>query len=238
MAAGASRAALAGTMTNSTAPVASRPLSAMMTSMAFDADEAAAIMRAAAGIAPGEVPPRRFGADWFREQPAWLSMATVADRLVRDPGFDPSTALEVAAELLAHTDPDDEVAKLIEVGFVEAMICVASHGDGIDGDRIVRQCPLELWRIWHRRRELLEALSEQRYAHTEAPRALDDADEGVAMMARCTTYQAESGRYVVLAELISADRPSPWPLRHPVLVGVAFAAVLATMLLLSMLTAR
>jgi hypothetical protein len=213
-------------------------MSAMMAPMAFDADEAAAIMRAAAGIAPGEVPPRRFGADWFREQPAWLSMATVADRLVRDPGFDPSTALEVAAELLVHSDPDDEVTKLIEVGFVESMICVASHGDGTDGDRIVRQCPLELWRIWHRRRERLEALSEQRFAHTDAPRALDDADEAVAMVARCTTYRAESGRYVVLAELISADRPSPWPLRHPVLVGVAFAAVLATMLLLSMLTAR
>jgi len=207
----------------------------MMAPMGFDAEEAAAIMRAAAGVAPGEVPPRRFGADWFREQPAWLSMATIADRLVQDSGFDPSTALEVATELLAHSDPDDEVAKLIEVGFVESMICVASHGDGSDGDRIARQCPLELWRIWHRRRERLEALSEQRFAHTDAPGALGDDDEAVALVARCTTYRAESGRYVVLAELISADRPSPWPLRHPVLLGVAFAAVMATMLLLSLL---
>jgi len=203
--------------------------------VSLTADEVAAIMRAAAGIAPGEVPPRRFGADWFREQPAWLSMATVADRLVRDPGFDPSSALEVAAELLRSGDPDDEVTKLIEIGFVESMVCVASHREPTDADRIIQQSPLELWRVWHRRRERLEALSEQRYAHADAPRALDDTDDAVALVARCTTYRAESGRYVVLAELISSDRPSPWPLRHPVLLGCAFAAVMSVLLLLSLI---
>ena len=49
------------------------------------------------------------------------------------------------------------------------------------------------------------------------------------------TYRAESGRHVVLADLISSDRPSPWPLRHPLLTGLVFGGVMAVLLLLSLL---
>ena len=190
---------------------------------------------AAAGIAVGEVPPRRFGADWFREQPAWLAATVVADRLVGDPALDPGPALQIAEEVLWGHLPDTEAAQLIEVGFIEAMICAASHSSTGDGEHILRVAPQRVWSAWHRRRERLEALSEMSHAVAERPRALDDADDGCAMMARCTTYRAESGRHVVLADLISSDRPSPWPLRHPVLTGLTFAAVMGVMLLLSLI---
>lgn len=191
-------------------------------------------MLGAAGIAPGEVPPRRFGADWFREQPDWLAMATAADRLVCDPGFDPSAALAVAGDLLAE-ELDHETRHLLEVGFVESLVCSASHASAEATDRIIAASPQLVWSVWHRRRERLEALSEQRAASSRPPRALEDDDPAVAMLARCTTYRAESGRFVLLADLISADRPSPWPLRHPVLLGLAFAAVMVVLLVLSLL---
>lgn len=196
--------------------------------------DAAALVLGAAGIAPGEVPPRRFGADWFREQPDWLAMATAADRLVCDPGFDPSAALAVAGDLLAE-DLDHETRQLLEVGFVESLVCSASHATAEATDRIIAASPQPVWSVWHRRRERLEALSEQRVASSRPPRALEDDDRALAMLARCTTYRAESGRFVLLADLISADRPSPWPLRHPVLLGLAFAAVMVVLLVLSLL---
>lgn len=199
-----------------------------------DADIVSTRLLAAAGIAPGEVPPRRFGADWFREQPAWLAATVVADRLVADPALDPGPALVVAEEVLADHLPDTEAAQLIEVGFVEAMICASSHSSTGDGQHILRVSPQRVWSTWHRRRERLEALSELSHAVDERPNALDDADDGCAMMARCTTYRAESGRYVLLAHLISSDRPSPWPLRHPILVGLVFGGVMTVLLLLSL----
>ncbi len=188
----------------------------------------------AAGIAPGEVPPRRFGADWFREQPAWLATTVVADRLVADAALDPGPALLLAEEVLASYDPDSEIAKLIEVGFIEAMICASSHPPDGEGGHILRVAPQRVWSTWHRRRERLEALSEMPHA-VERPKALDDPDDVRAMLARCTTYRAESGRHVVLAHLISADRPSPWPLRHPVLTGLTFLAVMTVFFLLSLI---
>ena len=199
-----------------------------------DAEIVSRRLLAAAGIAPGEVPPRRFGADWFREQPAWLAATVVADRLVGDPALDPGPALAVAEEVLADHLPDTEAAQLIEVGFVEAMICAASHSSTGDGEHILRVAPQRVWSTWHRRRERLEALSEMSHAVADRPKALDDVDDGCAMMARCTTYRAESGRYVVLADLISSDRPSPWPLRHPLLTGLVFGGVMAILLLLSL----
>ena len=199
----------------------------------IDADEAASRLLAATGIASADVPPRRLGADWFREQPAWLAASMAADRLVCDAALSPTDALMTAAELLEE-DLDPEARELVCVGFVEAMVCSASHGDGSDGARLIDVSPVAVWRTWHQKRERLEALSEQRTARLTAPRALSSNDEAVAMVGRCTTYRAESGRYVVLADLISADRPSPWPLRHPVLVGLLFGAFMLVMLVLSL----
>ena len=188
----------------------------------------------AAGIAPGEVPPRRFGADWFREQPDWLAATVVAHRLVGDAALDPQPALLVAEHELGLHHPDTEVAKIIEVGFIEAMICASSHLSA-GGDHIVRVAPQLVWSTWHRRRERLEALSEMPHAVADRPEVLDHSDDVRAMLACCTTYRAESGRYVVLADLVSSDRPSPWVLRHPVLTGLVFAAVMGVLLLLSLL---
>ncbi|MEM7285505.1 MAG: hypothetical protein AAF480_04065 [Actinomycetota bacterium] len=199
-----------------------------------DAEIVSTQLLGAAGIAPGEVPPRRFGADWFREQPAWLAATVVADRLVHDAALDPGPALLVAEDVLANHLPDTEAAQLIEVGFVEAMICASSHSTEIDGSHILQVAPQRVWSTWHRRRERLEALSEMPHSVSDRPKALDDADDDYAMMARCTTYRAESGRHVVLADLISSDRPSPWPLRHPLLTGLVFGAVMAVLLLLSL----
>lgn len=203
---------------------------------------AALLLLGAAGMPPADVPVRRFGADWFREQPDWLAASAAADHLTQDAALDPGPALRTAAELLetAGIAPDDlepDVPALVEVGFVEAMICSASHLEPGADSRLVSASPGPVWRVWHRRRERLEALSEQRSAAHEPPPGLSDPDPAVAMIARCTTYRAESGRYVVLANLISADRPSPWPLRHPLLVALLFAAVLGTFLLISLLTA-
>jgi len=189
---------------------------------------------AATGVAPGEVPPRRFGADWFREQPAWLAASTAADRLVTNSALSPTDALMTAAEMLEDDELAPDAHELVAVGFVEAMVCCASHGDGSDGARLIDVSPVAIWRTWHQKRERLEALSEQRSAKLTAPRAISSSDEAVAMMGRCTTYRAESGRYVVLAELISAERPSPWPLRHPVLTGLLFGAFMLLMLVLSL----
>lgn len=205
--------------------------------MTADPDLAAERLLAAAGVSRGEVPPRRFGADWFRERPDWLAVSTVAHVLVAEPGRDVVDALQVAEELLIDADPDDPVVALVEVGFVEAMICASSHGDGSAAAKLLAASPPRVWSVWHRRRERLEALSEERSAHLIAPRALADTDEAVAMLARCTTYRAESGRFVVLAELISADRPSPWALRHPVGVGLIFGGVMLVLLILSLLLA-
>lgn len=203
--------------------------------MTISAEEAAARLLGAAGVAPNEVPPRRWGADWFREQPPWLAATAAADRLVHDAGFDPEAALAVAAEILDSEDPESSTAQLVEVGFIESMVCSASHGDGAATDRIVAASPLAVWSVWHRRRERLEALSDQPLATASRPRALDADEADLAMLARCTTYRAESGRFVVLADIVSADRPSPWPLRHPVLVGLIFGAVMLVVLLLSVL---
>ena len=199
-----------------------------------DAEIVSVQLLAAAGIAPGEVPPRRFGADWFREQPSWLAATVVADRLVSDAALDPEPALLVAEAVLAEHLPDTEAAQLIEVGFIEAMICASSHSAEVDGAHIFQVAPQRVWSTWHRRRERLEALSEMSHAVSDRPKALDDPDESCAMMARCTTYRAESGRHVVLADLISSDRPSPWPLRHPLLTGLVFGGVMAVLLLLSL----
>lgn len=198
------------------------------------AEAVAARLLAAAGVDSSEVPPRRFGADWFRERPAWLAATTVAEVLVRESGRDAVAALEVAEEVLTEVDPDAEEHQLVEVGFVEALVCAASHHDGGAEARLLAACSPRVWGVWHRRRERLEALSEERSAHLRAPSALDDADRGVAVLARGTSYRAESGRYVVLAELISADRPSPWALRHPVAVGLLFGAVMSVLLVLSL----
>lgn len=198
--------------------------------------EAAAVLLAAAGVAPGEVPPRPFGADWFREQPPWLAASTVADRLVNDPGFDPAEALMMADDMLAVDDLPYATAQLIEVGFVEAMVCSASHRPVEDTAELLGSCPPAVWQIWHRRRERLEALSEDA-GSVRPPRSLESLDENTALLARCTTYRAESGRHVVLADLVSADNPSPWPLRHPILVGLIFAAVILGFLILSLVTA-
>lgn len=202
--------------------------------MPLTADDAAARLLGAAGIDASEVPPRRFGADWFREQPAWLAAATAAHRLVADTGFDPAPALHEAAAVLDDPEADPEAVQLVEVGFIEAMVCAASNGPGDAGARIVAASPLRVWGVWHRRRERLEALSDERFADDEQPVGLESDDPAVAMLAACTTYRAESGRYVVLADLISADRPSPWPLRHPVMVGLIFGAFLFLMLVLSL----
>ncbi|MEO1061595.1 MAG: hypothetical protein AAFZ07_09270 [Actinomycetota bacterium] len=205
--------------------------------MPSETDSVAQQLLAAAGVSIGEVPPRRFGADWFREQPAWLAVSKVAHTLVEEPGREVIDALQIAEDALAAADPDDPVVALVEIGFVEAMICASSHGDGTAAARLLEVCPPRVWGVWHRRRERLEALSEERSAHLVAPSALDDDDEAVAMLARCTTYRAESGRYVVLAELISADRPSPWALRHPIGVGLIFGGVMLVLLILSLLLA-
>lgn len=203
--------------------------------METSAEAASRRLLGAAGIAPGEVPPRRFGADWFREQPAWLAATLAADRLVADPALDPAPALLVAEEVLSHEHPDDEVAKLIEVGFIEAMICAASHGNTSADQHVLGVAPQRVWSTWHRRRERLEALSEMPHAAAQAPQLLDHPDPTKAMLARCTTYRAESGRFVVLADLVSSDRPSPWILRHPVLTGLVFAAIMSVILLLSLI---
>lgn len=203
--------------------------------METSAEAASRRLLGAAGIAPGEVPPRRFGADWFREQPAWLATTMAADHLVTNSALDPGPALLVAEEILWHEHPDDEAAKLIEVGFVEAMICAASHIDASAGDHVLGVAPQRVWSTWHRRRERLEALSEMPHAVVQPPSPLESSDPMRALLARCTTYRAESGRYVVLADLISSDRPSPWILRHPVLTGLVFAAVMGVLLLLSLI---
>ena len=203
--------------------------------MSVDPGSAAQRLLAAAGVSSGEVPPRRFGADWFRERPEWLAVSTVAHTLVAEPGRDATDALAVAEDLLDGADPDDPVVALVEIGFVEAMVCASSHGDGSAAARLLALCPPRVWGVWHRRRERLEALSEERSAHLTAPPALDDDDAAVAMLARCTTYRAESGRHVVLAELISADRPSPWALRHPVGVGLVFGGVMLVLTVLSLM---
>lgn len=205
--------------------------------MIVEPDAVAQQLMVAAGVSIGEVPPRRFGADWFREQPAWLAVSKVAQVLVEEPGRDAGDALQMAEYVLAESDPADPVVALIEIGFVEAMVCASSHGDGSATARLLANCPPRVWGVWHRRRERLEALSEERSAHLTAPAALEDRDEAVAMLARCTTYRAESGRYVVLAELISADRPSPWALRHPIGVGLIFGGVMLVLLILSLLLA-
>lgn len=205
--------------------------------MSVDPEIAAQRLMAAAGVSRGEVPPRRFGADWFRERPEWLAVSTVAHTLIEEPGREATDALETAEELLADAEPDDPVVALVEIGFIEAMVCASSHGDSSAAARLLALCPPRVWGVWHRRRERLEALSEERSAHLAAPSALEDRDQAVAMLARCTTYRAESGRYVVLAELISADRPSPWALRHPVGVGLIFGGVMLVLLILSLLLA-
>lgn len=200
-----------------------------------DAPEVARRLLAAAGVAEGEVPRRRFGADWFRERPAWLAASTAADTLVSEAGRDPSGALDVAEEVLHSAPPDGEVAQLVEIGFVEAMVCAASHDEHGAEARLLAACPPRVWGVWHRRRERLEALSEERSAHDNAPRGLADPDPDVALLARCTTYRAESGSFVVLAELVSADRPSPWALRHPVKLGLVFGAVMLVLTVLSLI---
>ncbi|MEM8904206.1 MAG: hypothetical protein AAGA17_17745 [Actinomycetota bacterium] len=205
--------------------------------MPIEPDAVAQDLMAAAGVSIGEVPPRRFGADWFREQPAWLAVSKVAHTLVTEPGRDVGDALLIAERVLVEADPDDAVVALVEIGFIEAMICAASHGDGSASARVLAAAPPRVWGVWHRRRERLEALSEERSAHPVAPKALTDDDEAVAMLAACTTYRAESGRHVVLAELISADRPSPWALRHPIGVGLIFGGVMLVLLVLSLLLA-
>ncbi|MEM9034055.1 MAG: hypothetical protein AAGA99_09435 [Actinomycetota bacterium] len=195
----------------------------------------AAELLASAGVDESEVPPRRFGADWFRERPNWLAASTVADVLVREAGRDPSGAFAVAEAVLRETDPDSEQHQLVEIGFVEALVCSASHDDTGAEARLLASCPPRVWGVWHRRRERLEALSEERSAHLAAPRALTDDDAGVSLLARCSTYRAESGRHVVLAELISADRPSPWALRHPIGVGLLFGTVMLVLFVLSLM---
>lgn len=194
--------------------------------MTLNEEQAAKLVCGAAGVTPAEVPPRPFGADWFREQPEWLAMSTAADRLVNTPSLDLAVPLSVAAALLEEEE-SDEIQHLVEVGFVEAMVCSASHEPtGKAEERILAACPLSVWRVWHRRRERLEALSDQPLAELTPPAALQDGDPNMSMMARCTTYRAESDRYVVLARVVSADRPSPWPWRHPILLGLIFLAIL------------
>lgn len=198
-------------------------------------DETAQRLLAATGVARAEVPPRRYGADWFREQPAWLAASAAADRLIRDPGYNAAPALEVAADILDDPTAGPAAVELVEVGFIEAMVCSASHRTDHADSRIIAASPLRVWGTWHRKRERLEALSEQALAAPTGPEALESDDAAVAMVARCTTYRAESGRYVILADLISADRPSPWPLRHPFLVGLLFGGCMFVLLILSLL---
>lgn len=188
--------------------------------------DAADVLLDAVGLSRSDVPPRALGADWFREQPNWMAASLAADSLVHSPELAPAPALMAAAALLEDDEADPVVQELVTVGFVEAMICSASHDDGTAAARIIDVCPVTIWRIWHQRRERLEALSEQRLGRAFPPAGLQRADAHAQMLSRCTTYRAESGRYVVLSELISSDRPSPWPLRHPVLTGLLFAAVI------------
>lgn len=205
--------------------------------MPVTTSQAAQLIAGAVGVAPAEVPPRRFGADWFREQQDWLAVSVAADRLVADAALDASLPLSVAAALLEEEEElDVNVDHLVEVGFVEAMVCCASHRTDGAEQRLLSTAPASVWQVWHRRRERLEALSDQRLGDEEPPSGLFHDDAEVAMLARCTTYRAESGRYVVLADLLSADRPSPWPLRHPVLFGLAFLAFLSLMFALALLT--
>ena len=204
--------------------------------MLIDADTAAGALLGAAGIPAADVPRRPLGADWFREQPAWLAASTVAHELVTNQALSATEAMEVAEDLLTdHEHLDPAARQLLEVGFIEAMICSSSHEPAEATARLLESAGTQVWRTWHQKRERLEALSEMAVASTQSPSAMDANDDAVRMLCRTTTYRAESGRFVVLADLISADRPSPWPLRHPLMTGLVFAGELLMFLVLSLI---
>ena len=117
----------------------------------------------------------------------------------------------------------------IAVAFVEALLCACSHAEGQTGRQaFVGRLGSLTWQRWHQGHERAEALSTARRVNGDGHVLLASTDPWVRALARATTFRAENGRLVSLAERGGMEAPARAPIlgRPAVWAGGLFALVL------------
>ncbi len=158
-----------------------------------------------------------------------VALAMHAVDLVREGvNLDEVDAVAAAAEeIVERGDPD--AVELVEVALVGSWICLCSHPDsGLGREDLLPHLRLRLFQRWHQRQQWLEAVSTDRQRPSRDAEALIEAqDPWARALGRATSYRAENGRLVPVAELFGGDDvPRPrWVLRLAlaVIVAVVFA---------------
>jgi hypothetical protein len=157
-----------------------------------------------------------------------IALALHCHDLVRDGRGDEAAAVFGEVERLLAEAPR-ETGDAIAVAFVEGVLCVTSHrGDRAEREQLLGQLGPLAWQRWHQGHERAEALSARRGGGLGRADLLRAPDPWVQGLARATSFRAENGRLVSLAERAGVARP----VRHPVLtqpavwLGVLFLFVL------------